>query len=335
MSCAMTDMAVDPASDLVPADVRTFDFRRPNQLNRDHMRNMQIVHETFARQFTTVLSSALRAITHVSVTHIDQLTYDEYVRQAPNPTFLAILATPPWTGTSVFQLPLNIALTSIDLLLGGHGKSEPNRTLTEIELGLMENLVERALAELHYAFNSVAEVHPTLTRHESNPQFAQIAAPSEMMIVVSFKMRINEADGVATLCYPYSTLQPVLESFSGNLAQVLPTGDRARMATARLHRAVLDVSVDFRAEFPAVRLLAADIAALQPGDVIPFGIHTEQPLVGIVGGVPTFIVRPTRRGKRLACQVLGNLPGAEASLASVAQQAAAPQPAAHPLRSPR
>jgi flagellar motor switch protein FliM len=58
--------------------VRPFDFRRPNQLNRDHLRNLQIVHETFARQFTTVLSSTLRAIVHVSVT-IDQLTYDEFL----------------------------------------------------------------------------------------------------------------------------------------------------------------------------------------------------------------------------------------------------------------
>src|SRR5690348_6991664 len=127
----MTDVAA-PAQPIVGpqrGEVRPFDFRRPNQLNRDHLRNLQIVHETFARQFTTVLSSTLRAIAHVSVTSIDQFTYDEYVRMTPNPTFLAILATPPWTGTSAFQLPLKIALTAIDLLLGGHGKGVPVRSL--------------------------------------------------------------------------------------------------------------------------------------------------------------------------------------------------------------
>src|SRR4051812_39276271 len=123
----MTDVAVSASSTGVPqrGEVRPFDFRRPNKLNRDHLRNLQIVHETFARQFTTVLSSTLRTVAHVSVTSIDQLTYDEYVRSTPNPTFLAILSTPPWTGTSAFQLPLKITLTAIDLLLGGHGKGSP------------------------------------------------------------------------------------------------------------------------------------------------------------------------------------------------------------------
>jgi flagellar motor switch protein FliM len=291
-------------------EVRSFDFRRPNKLNRDHLRNLQIVHETFARQFTTVLSSTLRTIAHVTVTNIDQLTYDEYVRSTPNPTFLAVLATPPWTGTSLFQLPLKITLTAIDLLLGGHGKGAPVRTLTDIELRLIRTLIDRAMAELSYAFNSVAEVHPQIARHESNPQFAQIAAPSEMMIVATFQIRINDAEGPATLCFPYTTLQPVLDSFSGNLAQVLPTGDRARESAARLRRAVMEIPLDFRAEFPAISVTANRLASLQPGDVIPLGLSTSMPITGVVGGVPTFVVQPARKGKRLACQVLATLPSA-------------------------
>jgi flagellar motor switch protein FliM len=236
------------------------------------------------------------------------------VRSTPNPTFLAVLATPPWTGTSAFQLPLKIALTAIDLLLGGHGKGAPTRSLTDIELGLMKNLIDRAMAELTYAFNSVTEVHPAIARHESNPQFAQIAAPSEMMIVVTFHVKINEDEGTATLCYPYTTLQPVLDSFSGNLAQVLPTGSRAREASKRLRQAVMGVNLDFRAEFPAVSVAAQDLADLRPGDVIPLGISVDTPITGIVGGVPTFVVRPARKGKRMACQILTTLPGADKSL---------------------
>lgn len=318
----MTDTATatDPHIGPGPGEARNFDFRRPNKLNRDHLRNLQIVHETFARQFTTVLSSTLRAVSHVSMTSIDQRSYDEYVASTPNPTFLAILATPPWAGSSAFQMPLTIALTAIDFLLGGHGKGTAERSLTEIELGLMKNLIDRAMAELTYAFNSVAEVHPQIARHESNPQFAQIAAPSDMMIVVTFHLKLNDIEGTATLCYPYNTLQPVLDSFTGNLAQVLPTGNKAHEAAARLERAVLDVPVEFRAEFPSVRLTTDDLAALRAGDVIPLGITTDQPLTGIVGGVPTFVVRPARKGKRLACQILSTLPPAERAMLAAQRQ---------------
>ena len=59
---------------------QTYDFRRPNKFSREHVRALQIVNETFARQFATVLASTLRAVSHVSLTSVDQLTYDEYIR---------------------------------------------------------------------------------------------------------------------------------------------------------------------------------------------------------------------------------------------------------------
>ena len=74
---------------------RPFDFRRPNKLSRDHVRSLQIVHETFARQFTTVLSSTLRVVSQVSVLSIEQLAYDEYVRDTPNPSHMSILSIEP------------------------------------------------------------------------------------------------------------------------------------------------------------------------------------------------------------------------------------------------
>jgi len=322
MNTPMTDAAVSEPVVARSREARIFDFRRPNKLNRDHVRNLQIVNETFARQFTTVLSSTLRAIAHMSLESIEQLTYDEYVRSTPNPTYMAMLSTPPLVGVSVFQCPLRIALTAIDFLLGGKGKGIPERSLTEIELGLMRSLLDRALAELAYAFHSVVEIDPSVVRYESNPQFAQIAAPSDMMIVVTFNLKIENEEGQATLCFPFSTLQPVLEDLTGNLAQVLPAGVEPAHETAKLEQALLDVPVEFRAEFPSVPLEADDILALRPGDVIPFDLSVDQPIIGVVGDVPTFLVRPARKGKRFACQILSTLPGAERSITDLTR----PQP---------
>ena len=67
---------------------RPFDFRRQSKLSREHVRTMQIVQETFARGFSTMLASQLRSVTQVSIRSIEQQTYDEYVRELPNPTLL-------------------------------------------------------------------------------------------------------------------------------------------------------------------------------------------------------------------------------------------------------
>src|SRR5262249_3396485 len=74
------------------AGPQPYDFRRPNKFNRDHVRALQIVSETFARQMTTVLATTLRAVSTVTLGAVEQLTYDEYVRGVPNPSYLAILA---------------------------------------------------------------------------------------------------------------------------------------------------------------------------------------------------------------------------------------------------
>jgi flagellar motor switch protein FliM len=77
-----------------------FDFRRPSKFSRDHARALQIVNETFARQFTTILSTTLRSVSQVSVASIDHVSYDEYVRSCPDPSFLAILNVDPLPGAA-------------------------------------------------------------------------------------------------------------------------------------------------------------------------------------------------------------------------------------------
>jgi flagellar motor switch protein FliM len=156
-----------------------FDFRRPSKFSRDHARALQIVHETFARQFTTILSTTLRSVSSVTVASVDHISYDEYVRSSPELCFLAILNIDPLSGAAILQLPLDIGMAAIDRLLGGTGDgAQPRRALTDIESSLLRELVQRVLRELDYAFESLVKTSTSIVQLESNPQFAQVAAAS-------------------------------------------------------------------------------------------------------------------------------------------------------------
>ena len=114
-------------------NVVPFDFRRPNKFSRDHVRAFQIVHETFARQLSTVLATTLRAGASCSFGKVEQLTYDEYVRSLPNPSYMVILSLNPLPGAALLQLPLDVAFCAVELLLGGKGYAEqPARPFTEL-----------------------------------------------------------------------------------------------------------------------------------------------------------------------------------------------------------
>lgn len=285
--------------------MRSFDFRRPNKLSRDHVRSLQIVHETFARQLTTLLSSSLRVVSEVSVLSIEQLSYDEYIRDTPNPSHLSILSIDPLPGVAILQLPLSTAMTIVDLMLGGHGASAgPDRPLSDIERGLVRAVIDRALAELAYSFESVTRVNPAVIQHESNPQFAQIAAPSDMTVVVMLEVKLGREENVASLCFPYAALQPILDTIAqaGVHAQVSRNDSEA--ARRRLATRLLDVPVELTVAFDPARLTSGQILDLAVGDVLALNHPVDVPLTATVDGIKTFDVRPARAGKRLACQVV-------------------------------
>jgi flagellar motor switch protein FliM len=201
-------------------------------------------------------------------------------------------------------------MTAVDRLLGGPGTAGPalHRPLTEIEQSLMRDLLGRVLRELAYAFESLTTLEPTVIHQESNPQFAQIGSPSDMVIVFVYDLRIGGQDGEATLCIPFAALQPVLDEVTGNsllAGRVEADAESVRNALAgRMGAAPVTVSVNFQ---PVV-LPLSDIVDLQPGDVLPLDHRVDAPLEVSVGGVARFAARPGRRGKRLACVITSVAP---------------------------
>jgi flagellar motor switch protein FliM len=269
------------------------------------VRAFQIVHETFARQLSTVLATTLRAGASSAFGKVEQLTYDEYVRSLPNPSYMVILSLNPLPGAALLQFPLPITFAAIDRLLGGTGDAaSPKRPLTEIEQNLMRSVVDRALRELEYAYETLVRVEAEIVQQEFNPQFAQIAAPSDMVLVVSFEMRIGEKRGNATICVPFTTMAPVLESLASQTLFQDQRGEDPVLWQQKLESALYTVPVETCLRFDAVGLTSAEIVALQVGDIVPLNHPVDQPLSGIVDGVRCFEGVSGRRGKRLATLIV-------------------------------
>lgn len=289
------------------ARTRSFDFRRPNKLNRDHLRNLQIIHETFSGQFSTMLSSSLRSACVMSVESIQELTYDEYVRDVPIPSHMSILSLEPLKGHGILQLDIDGAMNIVELLLGGRGgASVPLRPLSEIESSLIRMITDRGLKELSYAFENVARVEPTVVATESNPQFVQLASPSDMVVVISFRLHIAETDTHLSLCYPYSALEPLL---GGIVGQSDRGGDpeAAAIATERVAGRINDTPVEVAVVFRPTSLRSQDILGLRVGDVLSLEHPADALLTATVDDVPLFAVRPARKGKRVAAQVVAHI----------------------------
>jgi flagellar motor switch protein FliM len=281
-----------------------YDFRRPTKLSREHVRTLQMAYETFARQHTTLLTTTLRAVSSVSLTSIDQLTYDEYIASLAQTTIVSMFSIEPLPGTAIFEFSLSTAMACIDHMLGGPGGPQPQRQLTDIEAPLLNNLIERTLGELRYAFEPITTIRPVLTAIEYNPQFAQAGAASDAVIVASFDMRVGSEECVATICLPFGSIFPKL--LGDPSATVLTESQRKareiayRNVVLGLEGAPIEVSVKFQ----PVRMHPADLIGLRPGDVVPLEHAITTPLAVTTADITFAHAVPGAQGTRLACLVV-------------------------------
>ena len=283
-----------------------YDFRRPIQLSREHSRMLQLALDGFCRQATTVFTSSLRSVCNVSLQSIEQTTYAEYVDSLDPTTYLTIFSAEPLLSKCVLEIPLAAVMTSVDHMLGGQGRAEqPERPLTEIETGVARGLIERLLREMRYSLASIISFEPVITGVEYSPQFAQVAAASDVMVAMALELRLNERIFRMTICTPFSGLLPHLI----RAAAPAPVSDRERAqrarAAAELKTQFQRVPVDVAVRLRPTTLSPGDLAALQPGDAIRLNHPASAPLEVVVDGINFAHATAGTSGFHLAALIVG------------------------------
>lgn len=288
---------------IVTAKPYLYDFRRPNRFSREDVRALQMVNDTFARQFAMVLSTTQHVPCQVSVLTVRQYTCEEYTRTVPNPSLLALLHFEPLPGTGVFQLPMGIVMSIVDRLLGGPGGgNQPSRPLSDIEIGLVRQLLGRIVHELTYAFETLTPVHASVGGLESDPQFLKVAAASEPVIVSEFNIRIGDQQADGTLCIPFTTLQPALDALADS--QLIRRTEKDERATEEVERQLNGVMVELSVAFREVTVTSYQLLSLAVGDVLPLRHPVTQPLAVLADGVRVADAVPGSHGHHLACQIV-------------------------------
>lgn len=286
------------------AGPQPYDFRRPTKLSREHARTLQMTYETFARQYTTLLTSSLRAISQVSLLSIEQLSYDEYIAQIGNPTLLTMVTLDPLPGITLFEIPVDMALACIDHLLGGPGGAQPQRQLSEIETVLFRGLFDRILGEFRYSFETVKKLEPKAGAIEYNPQFAQAAAPSDPMVVVSLEMKVGGQECIATMCLPFAAVMLALQKADEALALTPAERLSKELALRNLTGGLLGAKLPVVVRFGTTQMYPEQIVALEPGDVVTLDHPVNRPLTVSTAGITLAHAVPGNHGARLACLVV-------------------------------
>lgn len=285
--------------------VKIYDFKRPDKFSKDQIRTVQMMHETFARLTTTALSAKLRAMVQVHVQSVDQLTYEEFIRSIPNPTTLSLINMDPLKGSAILEVDPSITYTIIDRLFGGEGsQAKISRELTDIEMSVIEGIIVHILGNLREAWSTVIDLRPRLGTIETNPQFAQIVPPNEMVMLITLETKIGESEGMMNLCIPYITIEPIIQKLSAQYWFSSIRRGESEANRTMIQSRLDNVQVQISVEVGTVNLGFKDIMNLQVGNIIKMPKTTiRDEFTFKVEERAKFKCRPGRIGSRLAVQI--------------------------------
>ncbi len=288
--------------------VRAFDFMRPSKFSKDQLRTIELMHDSFCRLAQTQLSGALRTMVEIEVVTADQVSYGEFVNSMPTPSLITVVSMEPLEGNAVLEINLPIVFSIIDRLVGGPGTHRPRpRELTEIEHALVHNVIETLLAGFSEAWSTVVPTRVRRVATEMNPQFAQIVTPSDMVMLITFELRVGSQTGSISLCVPYLVLEPVMDRFTAQSYFSAVTAGPSPEMRDGMASELGGVSIPVSVELGAAELHVGDLLSLAPGDVIPLSVAPGSDAVVRIGRREAFHAQPGVRGRRAAVQITGRI----------------------------
>lgn len=268
-------------------EVRPYNISSQERIVRGRMPTMEIVNERFARNLRVGLFNFIRRSPEISVGPVSVQRYSAFLRELAVPTNFNIVAIRPLRGSGLIVCEPALVFGVIDTLYGGTGKFQTRiegRDFSATEQRVINRLVDVITGEYKKAWKGIYPLELEYQRSEMQPQFANIATPSEIVISTSFQLEIGDIAGSIHFCFPYSTLEPIRDvlysSTQGDSMEV----DRRWVNV--LTREIQAAEVTLVAELARADATVERLMSLKKGDFIE--LEREPSIQAKVDGVPVF-----------------------------------------------
>jgi flagellar motor switch protein FliM len=293
--------------------VKTYDFRRPAKFSSEQLRTLQAIHENVGRIAAARLSSFLRGSVVIQLAGTDQLIFDDYVNQLTLPTQLIVMASTGLAGP--FMMDLGMAFAAMDRVLGGPGRIPADRhEPTPLESDLIARVVGNLPQALVEGWAHLQALDVSITETAQTPILLRLAAPTEVVAVLTYEVRFAGQTAPMTICYPYATLEPVLPRLAATMwySQRRQAAQGASSVRDLLEAELRAVEIPVSAAFRAVDIPVEALSELQPGDVIRFDEHFDEPVLINISDQAQAWAIPGRVGDRIALRLVTPLQPMEA-----------------------
>ena len=285
-----------------------YDFHRPHHISRPFEKNLQAVAEYFAKNGTIEFTSRLRVATDIKYVGLRQCTYGEFLRELPRPTCAAMVELNPLKGPSLLHMDLGLSFVFMKKLLGGLPEADTIvRDFTEIERGIATDLVERFLELFRKSMSKLVEVESRLAALENNPHYLSGISEGSSLLILMFKVKLDEFEGPIQWAMPLSSFGPVRDIFDPSDAKESRNGEELRDDRRKILNMVQSSGSDLVVQLGQFETNLETILNLAIGDVLELPQGVSTPLKIQIAGRDAWLGEAGRVGNNRAVQLVSQL----------------------------
>ena len=270
-----------------PRAAQVVDLAAHERIVRGRMPTLEMIGNRFCRNLRVSLFNFMQRAVEISSQGIKLVQFSEQLQTLDVPTSLSIVRVPPLRGTGLFILDSRLVSSLVEVYFGGGRKAHARingRDFTAMENRVIQLLLDRCFADMKDAWSPAMALDFEYVNSESNPQFANIVSPTELVVVSSFSLSFDDKGGELHVTLPYAMLEPIRELLDAGVQS-----DRDRTDdrwTDAIRTDMCYAEVELSAQLLETSVSVEQLMRLKPGDIVP--VDMPEDVVLCAEGIPLF-----------------------------------------------
>jgi len=270
---------------LYDGEVRDFNLAEQQYIGRGRLPTLELINERFTRLLRIGLFNFLRRSSEVSSGAIKVTEYGEFLKTLSQPTNINLIQVKPLRGTALIVIDPDLIFLFVDNFFGGDGRFQvkgTGREFTPTEQRTIQRVLNIIFDSYSKAWDPVYKIAMSFIRSEINTQFANIAGPTELVAITTFRIDIGAIGGLVNFCFPYSMIEPIRELLANDLQGQPESTDETW--TDLLKHQLKSAEVEAIANLCSISTTLRSVMQMKVGDTIPVQLN---PVIELkVDGVP-------------------------------------------------
>lgn len=284
--------------------VRLYDFAKPDRFSKEHLRILQVIHEGFAAELSTELTTLCSAATRADLISMDQVTYKQYRAAIPPKTLLAEVSISSIMSEVFIAVNSSIVGVWVDYLCGGNPNIPATPSdLTPLDIAVASKVLEHVVQLYAKAWPGAATPEAHVERATDAEFSEETQDASETVLVCNCEVQTGTAVGMMTICIPAVGVEQMMPAVSA--AQSNQPIRRKESSAEESANALSPVQLPCHVVLGTATASLSDLASCEVGDVLRLNKRAGDEAEFWVGSRHVFNCRPGSQRGNVAVVISG------------------------------